>query len=142
MCSAAAWWAGRWPTIRRSTWLVGALEMAIWNRQSGAGCIHHSDHSCQYTTLLFGDHRQAVGIRCSMGSVDDCYDDAMAERFFATLECGLLARQPFPTQLVVGAALFEYMEVFYNRQRRHSALGYLSSDAFERRWATQAPVVA
>jgi putative transposase len=125
----------------RTELVVGALEMAVWNRQPGEGVIHHSDHGCQYTSLLFGEHCQAVGIRCSMGSVGDCYDNAMAESFFATLECELLARQPFPTQLTARTALFEYIEVFYNRQRRHSALGYLSPDEFERRWATRTPVV-
>ena len=79
-----------------------------------------------------------------MGRVGDCYDNAMAESFFATLECELLARQrqPFPTQLAAGTALFEYLEVFYNRQRRHSALGYLTPDEYERRWVTQTAVVA
>ncbi len=97
------------------------------------------------TSLLFGQRCQAVGIRCSMGSVGDCCDNAMAESFFATLECELLARQTFRTHLEARTALFEYLEVFevfYNRQRRHSALGYLSPEAYERRWATQTPVVA
>ena len=133
-------WAMGWAMADhlRTELVVGALEMAVWNRQPGKGVIHHSDHGCQYTytSLLFGEHSQAVGIRCSMGSVGDCYDNAMAESFFATLECELLARQPFPTQLAARTALFEYLEVFYNRQRRHSALGYLSPDAYERRWAT------
>ena len=111
--------------------------MAVQHRRPAAGVIHHSDHGCQYTSLLFGERCQAVGIRCSMGSVGDCYDNAMAESFFATLECELLARQPFPTQLAARTALFEYLEVFYNRQRRHSALDYLSPDDYERRWATQ-----
>ncbi len=66
----------------------------------------------------------------------------MAESFFATLECELLARQTFRTHNEARTALFEYLEVFSNRQRRHSALGYLSPDAYERRWATQTPVVA
>lgn len=126
----------------RTELVVNALEMAVWNRQPSEGVIHHSDHGCQYTSLLFGEHCQAVGIRCSMGSVGDCYDNAMAESFFATLECELLARQPFPTHLAARTALFEYIEVFYNRQRRHSALGYLSPDEYERRWATQTPGVA
>ncbi len=126
----------------RAELVVAALEMAVWNRRPGEGVIHHSDHGCQYTSLLFGERCQAVGIQCSMGSVGDCYDNAMAESFFATLECELLARQPFPTHLAARTALFEYLEVFYNRQRRHSALGYLSPDEFERRWATQTPVVA
>lgn len=122
--------------------VVGALEMAVWNRQPGEGVIHHSDHGCQYTSLLFGERCQAVGIRCSMGSVGDCYDHAMAESFFATLECELLAHQPLPTQLAARTSLFEYIEVFYNRQRRHSALGYLSPVEFERRYAIHTAVVA
>ena len=126
----------------RTELVVGALEMAVWNRQPDEGVIHHSDHGCQYTSLLFGQRCQAVGIRCSMGSVGDCYDNAMAESFFATLECELLAPYTFPTQRAARTALFEYIEVFYNRQRRHSALGYLSPDAFERRWALTTPVVA
>src|SRR5260221_6824346 len=126
----------------RTELVVGALEMAVWNRRPGAGVIHHSEHGCHYPALLFGERCQAVGIRCSMGSVGDCYDNAMAESFFATLECELLARQPFPTHVAARTALFEYIEVFSNRQRRHSALGYLSPDAYERRWSTQTPVVA
>jgi putative transposase len=126
----------------RTELVVGALEMAVWNRRPGASVIHHSDHGCQYTSLLFGERCRDVGIRCSMGSVGDCFDNAMAESFFATLECELLARQTFHSHLEARTALFEYIEVFYNRQRRHSALGYLSPDAFERRWATATPVVA
>jgi putative transposase len=126
----------------RAELVIRALEMAVWNRRPGAGVIHHSDHGCQYASLRFGERCQAVGIRCSMGSVGDCYDNAMAESFFATLECELLARQTFRTHLEARTALFEYIEIFYNRQRRHSALGYLSPDAYERRWATQTPVVA
>ncbi len=126
----------------RTELVVNALEMAVWNRHPGAGVIHHSDHGCQYTALLFGEHCQTVGIRCSMGTVGDCYDNAMAESFFATVECELLARQPFQTRLEARSALFEYIEVFYNRQRRHSALGYLSPDAFERSATTQTPGVA
>jgi len=126
----------------RTELVVSALEMAVWNRRPSAGVIHHSDHGCQYTALLFGEHCQAAGIRCSMGSVGDCYDNAMVESFFASLECELLARQSFPTHLAARSALFEYLEVFYNRQRRHSALEYLSPEAFERRWASQTAVVA
>jgi putative transposase len=126
----------------RTELVVGALEMAVWNRQPGGGVIHHSDHGCQYTALLFGERCQAVGIRCSMGSVGDCYDNALAESFFATLECELLARRAFQTHIQARTVLFEYIEVFYNRRRRHSAIEYLSPDAYERRWSTQTPVVA
>ena len=126
----------------RAELVVSALEMAVWNRHPGEGVIHHSDHGCQYTSLLFGEHRQALGIRCSMGSVGDCYDNAMAESYFATLECELLARHAFQNHLEARTALFEYIEVFSNRQHRHSALDYLSPNAYERRWATQTAVVA
>jgi putative transposase len=126
----------------RAELVVGALEMAVWNRRPASGVIHHSDHGCQYTSLLFGERCLAVGIRCSMGSVGDCYDNAMAESFFATLECELLARRMFSTHVEARTALFEYIEVFYNRQRRHSALSHLSPDAYERRWLTQTLVVA
>lgn len=125
----------------RAELVVGALEMAVWNRRPGVGVIHHSDHGGQYTSLLFGQHCQAVGIRCSMGSVGDCYDNAMAESFFATLECELLAGRTFRTHAEARTALFEYIEVFYNRQRRHSALGYQSPDAYERRSPTATLVV-
>lgn len=78
----------------RAELVVAALEMAVWNRRPGEGVIHHSDHGSQYTSLLFGERCQTVGIRCSMGAVGDCYDNAMAESFFATLECELLAGPP------------------------------------------------
>ena len=126
----------------RTELVVRALEMAVWNRSPRAGVIHHSEHGGQYTALLFGERCQASGICRSMGTVGDCYDNAMAESFFATLECELLARQTFPTRLDARSALFEYIEVFSNRQRRHSALAYVSPDAYERRAAPQTPVVA
>jgi putative transposase len=81
----------------RTELVVSALEMAVWNRRPGDGLIHHSDHGTQYTSLQFSERCQAVGIRCSMGSIGDCYDNAMAESFFATLECELLARQTLRT---------------------------------------------
>jgi putative transposase len=129
----------------RTELVVGAeqaLERAVWNRRPGEGVIHHSDHGCQDTALRFGERCQAVGIHGSMGSVGDCYDNARAESCFATLEGALLARQPFRTHLEARTALFEYREVFSNRQRRHSALGSLSPEMDERRWATQTLVVA
>jgi len=125
----------------RAELVVGALEMAVWTRHPRVGVIHHSDHGCQYTSLLFGHQCEAAGIRCSMGSVGDCYDNAMAESFFATLECEVLAGRTFRTHAEARTALFDYIEVFYNRQRRHSALGYQSPDAFERRPTATTPVV-
>lgn len=107
----------------RTELVVGAPAMAVWDRRPGEGVIHHADHGCQYASLLFGQRCQAVGIRCSMGSVGDCYDNAMAESFFAALECELLVRQTFRTQLEARTALFEYLEVSYNRQPPPAALG-------------------
>ena len=126
----------------RTELVLAALEMAVWNRHPSDGLIHHSDHGCQYTSLLFGQRCAAVGIHCSMGSVGDCFDNAMAESFFATLECELLARQTFRTHHEARAAIFEFLEVFYNRRRRHSALGYLSPEAYEQRYANPTPGVA
>lgn len=91
MCSAVVGW--RMADHLRTERVVGALEMAVCNRRPASGMIHHSDHGCQYPSVLCGERCQAVGIRCSMGSVGDCSDNAMAERFFAPLECALLARR-------------------------------------------------
>ena len=126
----------------RTELVVGAREMAVGTRRPDEGLIHHADPGGQSTSLRCGARCQAVGIRCSRGSVGDCYDHAMAESCFAPWECELLARQTLRTHNEARTALFEYLAVFYNRQRRHSALGYLSPDAYERRWATQTPVVA
>ena len=116
----------------RTELVVAALEMAVGNRRPTTGVIHHSDHGCQYTSLLFGERCAAVGIRSSMGSVGDCYDNAMMESFFATLECELLAQHTLRTHAEARATVFEWLEVFYNRQRRHSALGYLAPEVYER----------
>ncbi len=126
----------------RTELVVAALERAVWNRRPGEGVIHQSDHGCQSTSVAFGQRCRAVGIRCSMGSVGDCSDNALAESFFATLECELLARQTVRTHAEARTALFEYIEAFYNRRRRHSALDSLSPDAYERRSSAATPVVA
>ena len=120
---------------------LSALDMALQHRRPPAGVIHHSDHGSHYTALAFQERCRAAGIRSSMGSVGDCYDNALAESFFATLECELLARTALRTHAEARAALFDFIEVFYNRQRRHSALGYLSPATFERR-VSETPVVA
>jgi putative transposase len=110
---------------------LSALEMAVWRRRPEPGVIHHSDQGCQYTSIAFGQRCREAGIAPSMGSVGDCYDNALAEAFFATLECELLDRQRFKNRTEARLALFDYLEVFYNRERRHSRLGYLSPAAFE-----------
>jgi putative transposase len=115
----------------RTELVLSAVDMALWNRRPAPGVIHHSDHGCQYTSLAFGQRCQEVGIDRSMGSVGDCYDNAITESFFATLECELLDRHTFRNHAEARTAIFDYIEGFYNTHRRHSALGYLSPAAFE-----------
>ena len=86
----------------------------------------------QYTSLAFGRRLREADIVPSMGSVGDCFDNAMVESFFASLECELLDRRSFRTQAEARLALFDYIECFYNRRRRHSSLSYLSPADFER----------
>jgi putative transposase len=124
----------------RADLVLDALEMALWNRRPSAGLVHHSDHGCQYTSLAFGRRCRQAGITLSMGSVGDCYDNAMAESFFATLECELIARSRWRTPAEARMAVFDYLEGFYNPRRRHSALAYLSPAEYERRH--QAPSTA
>ena len=95
--------------------------------------IHHSDHGCQYTSLAFGSRCRRAGITLSMGSVGDCYDNAMAESFFATLECELIDRSRWRTHTEARMAVFDYIEGCYNPCRRHSGLAYLSPAEYERR---------
>jgi putative transposase len=117
----------------RTELVLDALEMALWNRRPAGGVIHHSDHGCQYTSLAFGTRCRRAGITLSMGSVGDCYDNAMAESFFATLECELIARNRWRTHTEARMAVFDFIEGFYNPRRRHSALAYLSPAEYERR---------
>lgn len=119
----------------RSELVIEAVDMAVWRRRPTPGVIHHSDQGSQYTSLAFGRRLREAGLVGSMGSPGDCFDNATAESFFATLECELLARHRFPTRSAARLALFDYIEGFYNTHRRHSALGYLSPAAYERRWA-------
>lgn len=112
--------------------VLDALDMALWRRRP-RDVIHHSDQGSQYTSLAFGKRCRQAGVRPSMGSVGDAYDNAMAESFFATLECELLDRRRFKTHAEARIAIFEFIEGFYNPRRRHSSLGYLSPAAFEAR---------
>jgi len=120
----------------RSELVIEAVEMALWQRRPN-GVIHHSDQGSQYTSLGFGRRLREAGMTASMGSRGDCFDNAMAESFFATLECELLARHSFPTRNAARLAVFDYIEGFYNTHRRHSALAYLSPLAYERRWTIE-----
>jgi putative transposase len=118
-------------THLRTELMLAALEMALGQRRP-EGVIHHSDQGTQYTSIAFGLRCQAAGVRPSMGSVGDAYDNAMAESFFATLECELLDRQRFATPAEAEPIVFEWIEGWYNPHRRHSALGYRSPNEFER----------
>jgi putative transposase len=118
--------------------VLDALEMALRQRRPGA-VIHHSDQGSQYTSIAFGQRCRQAGVRPSMGSVGDAYDNAMAESFFATLECELIARNRFKTPAEARSAVFAFIEGFYNPRRRHSALGYLSPIDYERRCTARAP---
>jgi len=111
--------------------VLDALNMALWQRRPN-GVIHHSDHGSQYTSIEFGKRCREAGVRPSMGSVGDAYDNAMAESFFATLECELLDRYRFKTQAEARMAVFEFIEGFYNPRRRHSSIRYLSPIDYER----------
>lgn len=115
----------------RADLVLDALTMALRHRQPGAGLIHHSDHGCQYTAVAFGAHLHAAGLVASMGSVGDCFDNAVAESFFATLKVELLYREAWPTRAAAKSAIFRFIETWYNTRRRHSTLGYLSPAAFE-----------
>ena len=119
-------------THLRTELVLEALNMALWQRRP-SDVIHHSDQGTQYTSIAFGQRCRQAGVRPSMGSVGDCFDNAMCESFFATLECELLDRQRFATQNEARLAVFDFLEAWYNPHRRHSALGYLSPVDFERR---------
>jgi putative transposase len=116
----------------RAELVVDALTMAVASRKPAEGLVHHSDHGSQYTSLEFGRTLKQAGILPSMGSVGDAYDNAMAESFVSTLKRELIHRNVWPTWGAVRLAIFEYIEVFYDRSRLHSAIGYLSPAQFER----------
>jgi putative transposase len=113
--------------------ILDALDAAILTRRP-KGVIHHSDQGSQYTSIEFGARCRKAGVRPSMGSVGDCYDNAMCESFFATLECELLDRHTFRTRQEARAKVFFFIEAFYNLRRRHSSLGNVSPSDYERRW--------
>jgi len=112
--------------------VLAALNMALAQRKPRE-VIHHSDQGSQYTSIAFGNRCTEMGVRPSMGSVGDAYDNAMAESFFATLECELLDRRSFRTKTEARTALFTYIEGWYNPRRRHSGLGYLSPANYEKK---------
>lgn len=123
-------WAMR--THLRTELVLEALDMALKQRRPD-GVIHHSDQGSQYTSLAFGKRCELAGVRPSTGSVGDALDNAMAEAFFASLECELIDRRSWRNPAEARMAVFSYIEGWYNPRRRHSALGYLSPATFEAR---------
>jgi putative transposase len=111
--------------------VVDALEMAVARRLPGEGLLAHSDRGSQYASehyqRLLGQH----GIECSMSGVGQCWDNAPMESFFASLKKELVHHEDYQTRAEARASIFEYIEVFYNQQRLHSSLGYVSPAAFE-----------
>jgi putative transposase len=115
----------------RSELVTDALRMAVHRRRPDPGLVHHSDQGSQYVSLGFGQAARDAGIAISMGSRGDAYDNAVAESFFATLKKELIHRRSWPTRRELGSAVFEYIEAFYNRDRRHSTLGMRSPVEYE-----------
>jgi putative transposase len=123
-------------THMRAALVVDALQMALARRRPGPGLIHHSDQGSQYVSLAFGRAARQAGIAISMGSRGDAYDNAVAETFFATLKKELVNRRSWPSRLELQSAVFEYIEAFYNRHRRHSTLGMISPAEYEQTQTT------
>jgi putative transposase len=121
-------------THMRTQLVLDALNMAIQQRRP-QHVIHHSDQGGQYTSIAFGKRCRQAGIRPSMGSVGDCFDNALCESFFATLECELLDRETFQTIRAARLAVFDFIEGWYNTHRLHSSLGFASPVEFEKSYA-------
>lgn len=116
-----------------ATIVIDALRMAIEQRGPAAGLIHHSDRGVQYACAEFRDELNAHGFVASMSRKGNCYDNAAKESFFHTLKAELVSHERYTSRAEARASVFEYIEAFYNRQRLHSTLGYMSPSDFERR---------
>lgn len=114
--------------------VISALQQALTHRQPAAGLVHHSDRGCQYTSEGFQQLLAQYGITVSMSGVGNCYDNAVMESFYHTLKTEHIYFEHYLTREQAKQSIFEYVEVFYNRQRKHSTLGYLSPLAFEKQW--------
>jgi putative transposase len=115
----------------RAELVADAIDMATLRRRPPAGAIAHSDHGSNYCSWVFGQRLRAAGLLGSMGTVGDALDNAVAESFFASLQCELLDRHAWPTRAGLARAMFSWIERFYNPTRRHSTLGYLSPVDYE-----------
>jgi putative transposase len=116
----------------RAELVVDALEQALARRRPERGLVHHSDQGSRYVSLAFGRRCRLAGIEQSMGGRGSACDNAVCEAFFKTLKSELVDRRSWPTKAELRTAVFDYIECFYNRQRRHSTLGYLSPDEYKR----------
>jgi putative transposase len=114
---------------------LGALDMAITHRDPEPGLIHHTDQGGLYRTRAYRERMNAAGIMPSMGNKGSAYDNAVAESFFSNLKNELVHHSDFKTREEAKAAIFSYIELFYNRQRIHQTLGYMSPQQFEERMA-------
>jgi len=117
----------------RSELVVDALAMATATR-GGPGTVHHSDQGSQYISLALTRRLAEAGISGSMGGVGTAYDNAAAESLFSTIKRELVHRERYPTRAAARTAIFEFIEVFYNRRRLHSSIGMMSPAEFERRF--------
>ena len=115
----------------RTELVVDALEMAFTNRRPPRGAIFHSDRGCQYTSLDYGEVARTNGVVLSVGRVGDCWDNAVAESFFATIKRELIDTRAWPTRAGLRRAVFDYIEGWYNTRRLHSSLGYRSPAEYE-----------
>lgn len=116
----------------RADLVVDALEQALQRRRPDRGLVHHSDQGSQYVSLAFGRRCRLAGIEQSMGGHGSAYDNAVCESFFKTLKSDLVDRRSWPTKAELRTSLFDYIECFYNRQRRHSSIDYYSPAEYER----------
>jgi transposase InsO family protein len=115
----------------RTELCMDALDMALAQRRPGAGLLHHSDRGVQYACREYRQKLEDLGIERSMSGRGDCYDNAVAESFFKTLKVELVYHRKYATRAEAMSSIFEYIEVFYNRRRRHSSLGYMSPEEYE-----------
>ena len=118
-------------SVQDSQLVVNALDMAIKQRKPRPGGVVHADHGVQFTSWAFTNKTRSAGLMPSFGSIGDAYDNAMMESFWSTMQIELLNRKKWKTRIELANAIFEFIEVFYNRQRRHSKIGYISPVEFE-----------
>ena len=118
-------------SVQNSNLVVNALDMAIKNRRPRPGGVVHADHGAQFTSWAFTDRIKSAGLMPSFGTIGDGLDNAMMESFWSSMQIELLNRKRWKTRVELSNAMFDYIEIFYNRQRRHSQLNYVSPIEFE-----------